>query len=315
MILCCGEALIDMVPSSNKNGEPSFTPHCGGAVFNTAIALGRLQAQTLFLTGLSTDLFGEQLRLSLAQSHVDTSLAIVSNQPTTLAFVQLTDGQASYTFYDENTAARQLYSEQLPDIPDTVSTLFFGGISLMNEPCSDFYCALAVQQSTDKVIVLDPNIRPSCIANIDSYRTRLNTIIAHTDIIKVSDEDLHWLIPEQMPLKEKLVLLSDKGPKIVILTKGSDGASALLANGNILDVTVPQVDVVDTIGAGDAFNAGVIAQLSQDKMLTKKMLRNIQEPEMQHALENGARVAAITVSRSGANPPWNHELFHHDCLL
>jgi len=308
MILCCGEALIDMIPSVNKAGEPGFTPHSGGAVFNTAIALGRLGTQTSFLTGLSTDLFGDQLRFSLAGSHVDTSLVIISDRPTTLAFVQLTNGQASYTFYDENTAGRQLYSDQTPDMPDEVSTLFFGGISLISEPCADFYRALAVRESVSKVIAVDPNIRPGFVTNADTYRARLDEMISNADIVKVSDEDLNWIVPGQMPLQDKLSVLSDKGPKIVVLTKGSEGASALLRDGNIVDVTAPRVKIVDTVGAGDTFNAGLIAKLSENGLLTKDGLSNIGESDVREALENGARVAAVTVSRSGANPPWAHEL-------
>jgi len=308
MILCCGEALIDMIPSLNEASETCFTPHCGGAIFNTAVALGRLGTQTLFLTGLSTDLFGDQLRLALDESHVDTSLVITSDRPTTLAFVQLIEGQASYTFYDENTAGRQLYADQLPYLPDEVSTLFFGGISLISEPCADFYHALAIRQSAKKVIVVDPNIRSGFITDADRYRARLDDFISHADIVKVSDEDIDWIVPGQMPLLEKLTALSKKGPKIVILTKGGEGASALFGNGNIVDVTVPRVEIVDTVGAGDTFNAGFIAKLSENGLLTKKALSNIGKSDVREALENGARVAAITVSRSGANPPWADEL-------
>ena len=114
MILCCGEALIDMLPRESTGGEPAFAPYPGGAVFNTAIALGRLGVETSFFSGLSRDLFGEMLETALGASHVDASVAVRSDRPTTLAFVKLVDGQARYAFYDENTAGRMLTPADLP---------------------------------------------------------------------------------------------------------------------------------------------------------------------------------------------------------
>ncbi len=308
MILCCGEALIDMIPTVNTAGEAGFTPHAGGAIFNTSIALGRLRTQTGFLSGLSTDLFGEQLRTALAGSNVDTSLTISSNLPTTLAFVQLTNGHATYTFYDENTAGRQLDPANLPDIPDAVSALYFGGISLISEPCANFYAALAVRESAKRVIVLDPNIRSSFITNEATYRARLDRMMAHADILKVSDEDLNWIIPGTMALTEKVEQIRALGPSVVILTRGGAGASALGPSGTMVNVASRQVEVVDTVGAGDTFNAGVLAKLSEDGHMSKAALAEISDTQLELALGHGARVAAITVSRSGANPPWAQEL-------
>ena len=111
MILCCGEALIDMIPVETSGGD-AFVPHSGGAIFNTAIALGRLGGSASMVTGLSDDLFGQQLRDGLEASHVDTSLVIASDRPTTLAFVKLVDGHASYVFYDENSAGRMIQSDE-----------------------------------------------------------------------------------------------------------------------------------------------------------------------------------------------------------
>lgn len=308
MILCCGEALIDMIETVTDTGEPCFAPHSGGAVFNTAIALGRLRTPTSFLTGLSRDLFGDQLRRSLSDSYVDTSLSVISDRPTTLAFVRLTDGQASYTFYDENTAGRELRPEQAPALPDEVTALYFGGISLINEPCAEFYAALALREAADRVIVMDPNIRVGFINDADRYRARLNRMIAKTDILKVSDEDLGWILPGPDALEGKVQNLLSSGPAIVILTKGSEGASAYLKDGAVIDVPARRVELVDAVGAGDTFNAGVLASLNKNGLLQKSALTRIEEHEIRAALEFGATVAAVTVSRSGANPPWVHEL-------
>jgi fructokinase len=308
VILCCGESLIDMIPSRNQAGEPGFTPHPGGAIFNTAIALGRLRALTGLLTGLSDDLFGDQLRAALAGSNVDVSLAITSERPTTLAFVQLTNGHATYTFYDENTAGRSLDPARLPSLPDAISTLYFGGISLISEPCADFYANLAMRESTNKVIVVDPNIRPGFINDTVTYRDRLDRLIAHADIVKVSDEDLNWILPGPQALVDKVAELRAKGPKVVVLTRGGAGASALAHSGDMIDVASHRVAVVDTVGAGDTFNAGILAKLAENGLLTKDALKHIDEASLREALDFGARVAAITVSRSGANSPWAYEL-------
>lgn len=308
MILCCGEALIDMIPSSSETSQAGFTPHCGGAVFNTAIALGRLGANTGFLSGISSDLFGEQLRRALTDSKVDTSFLITSDRPTTLAFVQLAGGQARYTFYDENTAGRMLDPTGLPDVPEDVTAMYFGGISLISEPCADFYAALAVREAKGKAIILDPNIRANFIKDQGGYRARLNRMIAHTDIVKVSDEDLNWIIPGDADLHDKAAQLRGMGPKIVVLTKGSQGAGAFYGDSQSVEVSAQLVKVVDTVGAGDTFNAGFLARLSENGLLTKSTLDGIRGVDLEDALCNGAKVAAITVSRTGANAPWADEL-------
>ncbi|WP_108859634.1 carbohydrate kinase [Ruegeria sp. Alg231-54] len=308
MILCCGEALIDMIAEPTVSGSRGFVPHSGGAVFNTAIALGRLGAPAGLLTGLSTDMFGHQLADALQASHVEASHVIRSDRPTTLAFVQLVDGHATYSFVDENSAGRMLMPEDMPKQLPTVSALYFGGISLACEPCADAYAALLERHGSDRAVMLDPNIRPGFIKDQSRYRTRLNRMIAQSDIVKVSDEDLDWIVPGPETLAEKVPLLLQAGPSVVIVTRGSDGASGYLVDGSETSVPVKAVEVVDTVGAGDTFNAGVLAELDRAGRLTKANLRTLDPDVLRAALAKGADVAAITVSRAGANPPWAHEL-------
>lgn len=308
MILCCGEALIDMIAEPTVSGAQGFVPHSGGAVFNTAIALGRLGAPAGMLTGLSSDMFGEQLAQALKDSHVDGSQVVLSDRPTTLAFVQLQGGHATYSFVDENSAGRMLRPEDMPDRLTATSALYFGGISLACEPCADAYAALLDRHGAERAVMIDPNIRPGFIQDQTRYRTRLNRMIAQADIVKVSDEDLDWIIPGPETLEEKVPLLLQAGPAVVIVTRGSRGATGYLADGRTVSVPVTPVQVVDTVGAGDTFNAGVLAQLHRDGLLTKQALRAISPDDLRTALELGGKVAAITVSRAGANPPWAHEL-------
>ena len=193
MLLCCGEALIDMIPTPTHASGDGFVPHTGGAVFNTAVALGRLGVDVGQLTGLSTDMFGEQLHAQLFASGVNTDWIIQSARPTTLAFVKLVDGQATYSFFDENSAGRNLQVEDLPRLPPSISALYFSGISLASEPCAITYTTLAKRYEKDRVIIVDPNIRPSFIDNQERYRARLDTLFSIADIVKISDEDLNWI--------------------------------------------------------------------------------------------------------------------------
>lgn len=305
MIIACGEALIDMLPRTATTGEPAFAPHAGGAVFNTAVALGRLGVRPGFFAGLSTDMMGKILVDRLEESGVDHGLCPRSPRPTTLAFVQLQDGQANYAFYDENTAGRMLSLDDLPP-PGVGKVWFFGGISLVAEPCGTTYEALQEREAPHAVTMIDPNIRPGFISDKSTHRARIGRMIARADIVKVSDEDLHWLVGPGDTRKLARALL-DEGPSLVCLTEGAQGAHGFTRDAEA-HVPSPAVNVVDTVGAGDAFNAGLLAALDQAGRLTRPALAALDSGALGDALSLGVRAAAITVSRAGANPPWRNEL-------
>lgn len=306
MILCCGEALIDMLPRQTTEGETAFTPHSGGAVFNTAVALGRLGAPTGFLSGLSSDFFGDQLRDALLDSNVDASFSVTSDRPTTLAFVRLVDGQASYAFYDENTAGRMLSPEKLPDIGVAVEVLFMGGISLIGEPCGSAYESLMARERSRRVTMLDPNIRPGFVADEAAYRGRLERMFEMADIVKLSDEDMGWLMGEGDTVAHARALLS-RGPQLLIVTRGAKGVSAYVDEW-VVNAEARRTAVVDTVGAGDTFNAGVLTVLHRRGLTRGGALGELSDSDVIEALEFGAAAAAVTVSRAGANPPWLEEL-------
>lgn len=305
MILCCGEALIDMLPGVTGAGEAAFVPRSGGAVFNTAVALGRLGARAGFLCGLSRDLFGAQLVAALEASGVDHALCPRSDRPTTLAFVTLVNGHARYAFYDENTAMRGMTEGELPALPEAVKALFLGGICLAAEPCGTAFAALA-ERAGDRVVMLDPNIRPGFVRDVPAYRARLAGLVARADIIKLSDEDLAWLRPGETEA-EAIAALRASGPALVLITRGAAGAEAHHAGG-VMRVPAVPVRVADTVGAGDTFNAGVLAALDAAGALSRPALRALPEDVLGDALRLGARAAAVTASRPGADPPWRAEL-------
>jgi fructokinase len=306
MILCCGEALIDMLPRQSTSGEPAFAPYAGGAVFNSAIALGRLGVPVEFLSGLSSDLFGQQIREVLASSKVGSRYAHVSARPTTLAFVRLAEGHATYTFYDENTAGRMLTEADLPLLDDNIEAMLFGAISLIPEPCGSTYEALMRREHERRVIMLDPNIRPGFIPDREKHLERIGRMMALADIVKLSDEDLAWFGYGGLPEGFVSIWLRD-GPKLIIITHGAAGAVAYTERHRIA-VKPNRVEVVDTVGAGDTFNAGVLASLHEQGALSKVRLSELSAAEIHNALTLGAKAAAITVSRAGANPPWWHEI-------
>ena len=307
MLLCCGEALIDMIPEPAGSGREGFVPHPGGAVFNTAIALGRLGAPTAMLTGLSTDMFGRQLRKALQDSGVDAGLVVESDRPTTLAFVQLERGQASYSFFDENSAGRMLSPDDMPPLPAQAQALFFGGISLACEPCADAYASLLEREGDGRTVMIDPNIRPGFIARPEAYRSRLDGMLRRADIVKVSGEDLDWMIPGPAPAGEKMGALMAKGPSAAILTLGAEGSTGFGPDGAEVHVPATPVDVADTVGAGDTFNAGFLAKIWELGLLGGD-LAELTPKALEAAMTHGAKAAAVTVSRIGADPPRADEI-------
>lgn len=306
MILCCGEALIDMLPRTTTEGEAAFAPYVGGAVFNSAIALGRLGAPAGFFSGLSSDLFGGQFREALGASKVSSTYAHTSPKPTTLAFVRLTNGQATYTFYDENTAGRMLTIEDLPKLGTEIEAMLFGAISLISEPAGSAYEEFMRREHESRVMMLDPNIRPNFIPDKAKHLRRIREMMAMADIVKLSDEDLKWF--DEAGSHEDVVRnWLDRGPKLIVVTHGSEGAVGY-SKAHKVTVMPQKVKVVDTVGAGDTFNAGILASLHEQGLLTKAAIGDLTEEAIRKALELGAKAAAVTVSRAGANPPWRHEI-------
>lgn len=303
MILCAGEALIDMIP----NADGAYVPHVGGAVLNTAVALGRLGEDTGLITGLSSDPFGAMIEDHLTASRVATDHAVRSDRNTTLAFVHLDQGNATYTFYDDETATRNIQPIDIASVPAGTQAMFFGGISLCNPPVADSLLDLALSQPAERLIMADPNIRPGFVSDHDGYRSRLTRLIGRADIVKLSDDDISWLIPDgDLSAKAQSVLAM--GPKMLLLTEGGDGATAYLANGTKVRVAAEKATVVDTVGAGDTFNAGCLAALRRADALSPSAIGSLDETTLTHMLTLAARAAAITVSRAGANPPWQTEL-------
>ncbi|NDL64922.1 carbohydrate kinase family protein [Acerihabitans arboris] len=306
MILCCGEALIDMLPRATASGETAFLPCAGGAAFNTAIALGRLGVPAGLFSGLSADFMGELLRDALTRANVDYARAASSSRPTTLAFVQLVDGHARYAFYDENTAGRMLAHSDLPAPDNDTTACLFGGVSLIAEPCGGVYEALMAREAPQRVMFLDPNIRANLMTDREKHLARLRRMITLADIVKLSDEDLAWF-GESGSDEDITARWLARGPRLVVITRGAAGADAYSATARVR-VAGKKVPVVDTVGAGDTVNAGILTSLHRQGLLSKAAIAGLSGEQIRAALELGVHAAAITVARAGANPPWASEM-------
>ena len=306
MIVSCGEALIDLIAGEDGAGGTVFGPRPGGSPFNVAIGIARLGVPAGFFGGLSEDFFGAMLKDALAASGVDRRFVVTSGRPSSLAFAMSTDDETEYAFFDQGSAGRMLTDADLPAFPRTVTALHFGSLSLTDEPCGSAFETLMQREQRDCLISLDPNVRPSQIGNRDGYIARIDRLAAMSDIVKLSVADLAWLAPdtEFAAVAERWL---GKGAALVVLTKGAAGAEARSRTATASIAAAPAA-VVDTIGAGDAFTAGLLAHLDTAGRLSKAAVGQLTSGELAAALGFAARVAAITVGRAGADPPWREEL-------
>ena len=308
MIICAGESLIDMV---SFRGEAEYTPHVGGSNFNSSIALGRLGADTYYFGAVSNDSYGELIESKLRHSKVKEDFVIKTNRPTTLAYADVIDGIAEYTFVDEHSAGRLLDSSSLKPFLDGVKkakALLVGGISLQAEPCGSSWQSFIDEVAGHLPIYFDANVRPDFIENKQAYLARFIELTHKVDILKISDEDYRYLFGAQ-DINEVSKSWLDNGIKLVILTLGSEGSKVINGNGNKVFAESLKVDVVDTIAAGDTFNAGFLLNLDEQDLLDRDSLKTINNDQLTQALSFANKVASITVTRKGANPPWHEELY------
>ncbi|GAB93171.1 carbohydrate kinase family protein [Gordonia rhizosphera] len=308
-IVVCGEALVDVVQASSTTVTagrlPPLQPALGGGPFNVAVTLGRLGGAVSMCTAVSTDTYGDAIIAALQASGVGTTLVQRRPEPTSLALALIgADGAAHYSFYIEGTADR-LVGDPGPFAP-TVSAVCFGTLSLVLEPGATVYeSVLRRCHDEGRLVALDPNIRPSVIADHDAYRRRFASWMDAVDIVKLSDEDAEWLSigPDGSTVADWLAA----GVTAVIRTAGPDGITVDTADFSsvVPAVTTP---VVDTIGAGDSVLGGVLRHLDRIGALAPAAVARLSREQWTATVEFAGQVAAITVSRPGADPPWASEL-------
>jgi fructokinase len=301
LILVGGEALYDLVVEDDDR----LRGHPGGGPFNAARTIARLDEPVAYLGRLSSDRFGARLRQMLADDGVLLDAVVDTDDPTTLALAEVDpSGSAVYRFYERATSAPGLTPDAaLAALPSDVGLLHVGTLGLVLEPMASALEAVVEELAGRALIAVDPNVRPGVIADPGAYRDRLDRVLARSDVVKVSDDDLAWLDPDRDAPAAARALL-DRGPAAVLLTRGAAGALVVGAGGDV-EVPAPTVKVVDTIGAGDAFGGAFVAWW-RSRDLPRDRLADLD------TVVEGTRfatlVAAVTCERAGASPPHLSEL-------
>ena len=292
-----GEVLIDLIPNGSER-----KPIVGGGPANTAKALSKLVIDTQFIDGISTDDYGQMAKDELAASGVKIDYVKYSDKPTCLAIVSLSDsGSASYEFVIENTATFDFTPDWLPN-PQTErpSLLYIGTLATAIEPGASVLFEWA--QSVAKVapIVFDPNIRPAVISDRKQYLMQVERWVSISSAVKVSDEDIRWLYPS-LEIDQVVNNWLTKGPSLIVVTYGDKGLAGY-RDGEKVSIEAVKVAVADTVGAGDTVGAILV------EAIVKVGLNTLSGVRLEMMLKRAAKAAAITVSRSGANPPTLKEI-------
>lgn len=298
-MLVAGEALVDLVAGDGG----ALVPHLGGGPFNAARTLGRLGRPVAFLGRLSTDAFGQALLAQLEADGVGVASVVQTGEPTTLALVELdATGAASYRFYLSGTSATGLEPEAaLTAAPPRPALLHVGTLGLAVEPTAAAVSALVDAAPDEALVFCDPNCRPAVVTDEAGYRARLGRVLERADVVKVSDEDLAWLEPGT-DATAAAVGMAERFGATVLLTRGAEGVLVVTEDAAPVHVPARPVTVLaDTIGAGDAFGAGVLAAVGE-LGLTRADARDPRALERPVAF--GCTVAALTCERPGADPPW-----------
>ncbi|CAN2171376.1 RbsK Sugar kinases, ribokinase family [Candidatus Nanopelagicaceae bacterium] len=297
-IWVCGEVLIDLIPGA----DGVCVPHVGGGPANTAKALARLGQDVQFIDGISSDQYGVMSRKELLDDEVKLDLALKSDKPTCLAIVSLAEnGGASYEFEIDGTATFDFALDWLPD-PSRYkpNVLHIGTLVTVIQPGADVLYDWAIRVAEFAPIVFDPNIRPAVMGDRDKYQMAVEKWAAISSVIKVSDDDMAWLYPEQKYQDVAQRWIND-GAALVVITRGADGLLGITADGSV-EVPGVKIEVADTVGAGDTVGAIIV-----EAMIEKGIL-NLTDEVLKATLHRAAVAAGITCSRKGAQPPYKHEL-------
>ncbi|MEJ1158165.1 carbohydrate kinase family protein [Prosthecomicrobium sp. N25] len=308
MIIVCGEALFDMMGTRTEAGQ-AFLPVVGGSPLNVAMGARRLGREVEFLSKLSTDWFGSRLDGFMEREAIGRRFLVrAPGMQTTLAFVALgEDGQPEYSFYGTGAADRSMTPDDLPAaLPDDLAAVHFGSISLAQEPTATTLLGFMERVAPTRVVTLDPNIRPSIIPDRALYLERFARMLGLADIVKASAEDLEWMLGGKPDLEAVARAWSLAGPALAFVTDGGRGA-VVAAKGQARFVPAERVAVADTIGAGDTFQAAVLAFLDERGLLDKAALRGLDTQTIQDLTLFAVSAAAITCTRQGADLPTRAE--------
>jgi fructokinase len=307
MLLSCGDALIDFLPVKSADGRDAVVPVVGGSCLNIAVGMARLGAAAGFVGGISTDFFGRMIADHAFASQVELRYATRSEHQTTLAFVGTIGGEPQYAFYDEGTATRN-WTYRRGSIPfDEIEAIHVGSTTLADDQGSGQALALIEDARGSVTISFDPNCRPKLVKHKAHYVQRMNAFAAIADIVRMSDVDFDFLYGggDYAGMANSFI---EAGASLVVVTRGIKGAQAWHSKAGVVEVQAPTVDVVDSIGAGDSFQAALLFALRAIGRIERKSLAQMDSDQLGRALSFASSCAAVTCGRAGADPPRQAEV-------
>ena len=294
--------MVDFLPVKSVDGRDATVPVVGGSCLNIAVGIARLGAPAGFVGGISTDLFGRMIADHASASQVDLRYATRSTHQTTLAFVRHVGGEPHYAFYDEATASRN-WTYPRGSIPfEEIEAIHVGSTTLANDNGAIQALAMIEDAGSSTTISFDPNCRPNLVRHKARYVDQMNAFAATADIVRMSDVDFEFLYGGG-DYGERAKSLITAGTSLVVVTRGIKGAQAWHRAAGPVRVEAPATDVVDTIGAGDSFQAALLFALRAIGRIKRGALAEMNAGELDRALSFASACAAVTCSRAGADPP------------
>lgn len=307
MFVVCGEALFDVFATGDTPTGIAMDARVGGSPFNVAVGLARLAQPVCLLSQVSRGFLGERLMRALAAEGVQTATVQRSDAPTTLSLIGLdAKGVPSYSFYGEGCADRLLSDDALAALPRQIKAINFGSYATVVGRTAATQRRLVEREQGRTLIAYDPNIRLNVEPSLDVWRAQIDWMLPRTQLLKVSDEDLRLVWPGLEP-KDFAARALAQGVKMVAVTRGGEGASGWTALAHV-EVPPLSVQVIDTVGAGDTFQAALLTWLAERDALSGTALSALTRDTLVEALGFAARAAAITCSRRGADMPRRAEL-------
>lgn len=307
MFLVCGEALFDVFATGETATGLAMDARIGGSPFNVAVGLARLGQPVAMLSQVSRGFLGERLMRALAAEGVDTSTVQRSDAPTTLSLIGVdARGVPAYAFYGEGCADRLLDMSALEALPAGVKAINVGSYATVVGSTAATQRALIERMQGRALIAYDPNIRLNVEPRREVWRAQIDWMLPRTQLLKVSDEDLGLVWPGLAPAEFAARALA-QGVGLVVVTRGSEGALAWTATAQAGARPVP-VEVIDTVGAGDTFQAALLTWLAEHDALRGDALAALPAQALADSLAFAARAAAITCSRRGADMPRRSQL-------
>lgn len=302
MMLVLGEALMDVFAGADTAQGVALDARVGGSPFNVAIGLARLRQAVGFVGGVSSDRFGDRLLQALREEGVDVSLVQRQILPTTLSVVTADrDGVPSYAFHGEHGADRLLDPARLCTLPARTTLLQVGSYPLVVGPIADTLRLVVEREHTRRVIAYDPNVRLNVEPSVTRWRVAVEWMAQRTHLLKISEEDAALLYPDEAVETLARRWLA-QGVALVVVTRGGEGASAWTEQASA-SVPAAPVHLVDTVGAGDSFQAALLAWVAEQGHLHPHALAALSQEELRAALRFASRAAALTCSRRGADLP------------